>query len=172
MSVNRKRHNSIVLATSPARYQDMKYLIYCWPQDRPMSMATSFLIGVAWIGKGARCAGLILYAVRIIIVVSVRFPRSGRAVMRPSCPPRRSNERTHGHPRNHPLQHVTWRTAVSLRAISFGLMALGGSSSLPSGGQKRPKTLVGSAHSMATFEMANRPWTTGHPFFHPPLFLP
>ena len=92
--------------------------------------------------------------------------------MRPSCPPRRSNERIHGHPQNPPLQHVTWRAADSLRAISFGLMALGGSSSLPHGGQKRPKTLVGSAHSMATLEMANMPWTAGHPFFHPPSFSP
>jgi hypothetical protein len=125
MSVNRKRHNSIVLATSLARYQDMKYLIYCWPQDRLMGMATSFLIGVAWIGKGARCAGSILYAVRIIIVASARFPRSGRAGMRPSCPPRRSNERTHGHPQNPPLQHVTWRTAVSLRCHFFWSYGLG-----------------------------------------------
>jgi len=119
-------------------------------------------------GKGeARRTGSILHAARTV-ASSCSF-RSDRAGTRKSWPPHFTKERRHGHPRIFPSTLNMADDRLTRAPIPFGLMVLGGSSTILHGGLKETNTtLVGSMHTTAL--MTKRPQATL--LFAPPFLTP
>ena len=123
-------------------------------------------------GKGeARRTGSILHVARTM--ASSCSPRSGRAGTRTSFPPRFTNERKHGHPRISPSTLNMADGSLARTPFPFGLVVLGGSSTIIHGRLKEKNTtLVGSMHTTAFLYMKTWPQATLSPSFLTPFSYP